>query len=54
MTERRVGDVMTRKVIAVREATPFKELVALLSERKIVTRPVVNIAHPRTADTITH
>jgi CBS domain-containing protein len=45
MTERRVRDVMTRKVVAVREGTPFKELVALLTERKFAALPVVDTAH---------
>lgn len=45
MTERKVRDVMTKKVVAVREGTPFKELVELLTERQLATLPVVNTAH---------
>ncbi|HEX6472334.1 MAG TPA: CBS domain-containing protein [Streptosporangiaceae bacterium] len=45
MTERRVRDVMTRTVVAADEDTPFKELVALLAERKVAALPVVNAAH---------
>jgi CBS-domain-containing membrane protein len=45
MTGRRVRDVMTLKVAAVREDTPGKELVALLTAKKLAALPVVNAAH---------
>jgi CBS domain-containing protein len=45
MTERKVRDVMVHRVIAVREDTSFKEIVALLTEKQIAAVPVVNAAH---------
>jgi CBS domain-containing protein len=38
-----VGDVMTRKVVAVRPHTGYKELVALMSEHAIGAVPVVDV-----------
>jgi CBS-domain-containing membrane protein len=38
---RTVQDVMTRDVVAVRGATPFKELVRLLNEHRITALPVL-------------
>jgi CBS domain-containing protein len=37
-----VGDVMTTPVIAAREATPFKELVRVMTERRVSALPVLN------------
>lgn len=39
---RTVQDVMTRDVVAVRGATPFKELVRLLNEHRITALPVLD------------
>jgi CBS-domain-containing membrane protein len=39
---RTVHDVMTRDVVAVRGATPFKELVRLLNEHRITALPVLD------------
>jgi CBS-domain-containing membrane protein len=39
---RTVQDVMTREVVAVRGATPFKELVRLLNEHRITALPVLD------------
>jgi CBS-domain-containing membrane protein len=41
---RTVQDVMTRDVVAVRGATPFKELVRLLNEHRITALPVLEDA----------
>jgi CBS-domain-containing membrane protein len=41
---RTVQDVMTRDVVAVRGATPFKELVRLLNEHRITAVPVLDDA----------
>jgi CBS-domain-containing membrane protein len=41
---RTVQDVMTRDVVAVRGATPFKELVRLLNEHRITALPVLDDA----------
>jgi CBS-domain-containing membrane protein len=41
---RTVQDVMTREVVAVRGATPFKELVRLLNEHRITALPVLEDA----------
>lgn len=37
-----VGDVMTRKVVSVREDTPFKDIVAMLERRRVSALPVVD------------
>jgi CBS domain-containing protein len=39
----KVGEVMTRKVVAVRPQTGFKELVALMNEHAIGALPVVDV-----------
>jgi CBS-domain-containing membrane protein len=39
---RTVQDVMTRDVVAVRGATPFKELVRLLNEHRVTALPVLD------------
>jgi CBS-domain-containing membrane protein len=41
---RTVQDVMTREVVAVQGATPFKELVRLLNEHRITAMPVLDDA----------
>jgi CBS-domain-containing membrane protein len=41
---RTVQDVMTRDVVAVRGATPFKELIRLLNEHRITALPVLDDA----------
>jgi len=40
--KRTVQDVMTRDVVAVRGATPFKELVRLLNEHRVTALPVLD------------
>jgi CBS-domain-containing membrane protein len=39
---RTVQDVMTRDVVAVRGATPFKELVRLLTQQRVTIVPVLD------------
>jgi CBS-domain-containing membrane protein len=41
---RTVQDVMTREVVAVQGATPFKELVRLLNEHRVTAMPVLDDA----------
>ena len=41
---RTVQDVMTRDVVAVQGATPFKELARLLNEHRITALPVLDDA----------
>lgn len=42
MTQRRVGDVMTREVVAVREDTPYGVVLDLLVEHRVSAVPVVD------------
>lgn len=39
---RKVGDVMTKDVVTVRDTTPFKEIVGLLEEHHVSAVPVVD------------
>ena len=41
--KRTVEDVMTRTVVVVRDAAPFKELVELMDEFRVSALPVVDI-----------
>ena len=42
--KRTVQDVMTREVVAVRGATPFKELIRLLNQHRVTAVPVLDDA----------
>ena len=42
MTHLMVSDVMTKKVAALRESTPFKEIVRILAEKQIGALPVLD------------
>lgn len=44
MWEPTVGSVMTKEIVTVRPDTPFKELVVLMSERRVSGLPVVDAA----------
>ncbi|MFE5481013.1 CBS domain-containing protein [Streptomyces sp. NPDC056527] len=45
MRHRRIGELMTREVVSVRGEAPFKEIVRVLSERRVTAVPVVDGAN---------